>query len=180
MQKKKLRAFLTILLICCFTDFAQDNYTISGYVQDESSGESLIGVSIYDKNTYKGTTTNQYGFYSLTLPKDNMILFFHSLDLSLSKEKLDLSKDLRLNISLKNNAIVTDEVIVTGERLDKNVSSSDMSQAKIEVDNIKQLPVILGEVDVLKSAQLLPGIQSRGEGNSGLYVRGGGPDQNLS
>jgi outer membrane cobalamin receptor len=74
---------------------------------------------------------------------------------------------------------MTEEVIVTGERLDKNVSSSNMSQNKIGVDNIKQLPVILGEVDILKSAQLLPGIQSGGEGNSGLYVRGGGPDQNL-
>ncbi len=180
LQKKKLRAFLTILLICCFTDsFAQDNYTISGYVQDESSGESLIGVSIYDKNTYKGTTTNQYGFYSLTLPKGQYDIIFSFIGFKSIEKKLDLSKDLRLNISLKNNAIVTDEVIVTGERLDKNVSSSDMSQAKIEVDNIKQLPVILGEVDVLKSAQLLPGIQSGGEGNSGLYVRGGGPDQNL-
>ena len=179
-KKKKLRAFLTILLICCFTDsFAQDNYTISGYVQDESSGESLIGVSIYDKNTYKGTTTNQYGFYSLTLPKGQYDIIFSFIGFKSIEKKLDLNKDLRLNISLKNNAIVTDEVIVTGERLDKNVSSSDMSQAKIEVDNIKQLPVILGEVDVLKSAQLLPGIQSGGEGNSGLYVRGGGPDQNL-
>ena len=94
-------------------------------------------------------------------------------------KKITLNKDTRLNIALNSNTIVTEEVIVTGERLDKNVSSSNMSQAKLEVNNIKQLPVILGEVDVLKSAQLLPGIQSGGEGNSGLYVRGGGPDQNL-
>ena len=94
-------------------------------------------------------------------------------------KKITLNKNIRLNIALDNNAIVTEEVIVTGERLDKNVSSVNMSQVKIEVGKIKELPVILGEVDILKSAQLLPGIQSGGEGNSGLYVRGGGPDQNL-
>ena len=97
-----MRAFLTILLICCFTNsFAQDNYTISGYVQDESSGESLIGVSIYDKNTYKGTTTNQYGFYSLTLPKGQYDIIFSFIGFKSIEKKLDLSKDLRLNISLK-------------------------------------------------------------------------------
>ncbi len=166
-------------LLLTIISFAQENYTISGYVQDESSGENLIGVSIYDKENYKGTASNQYGFYSLTLEEGSYEIIYSFIGYKSISKTLKLNKNIRLNISLINDAILTDEVIVTGERLDKNVTSSNMSQSKIEVNNIKQLPVILGEVDIMKAAQLLPGIQSGGEGNSGLYVRGGGPDQNL-
>jgi len=171
----------TIFLLSLFTltCFSQNSYTISGYVQDNESGENLIGVSIYDKATFKGTSTNQYGFYSLTLNEGEYEILYSFIGYKTISKNINLNKDVRLNISLNSDAILTEEVIVTGERLDKNVSSSDMSQAKIAVSNIKQIPVILGEVDILKAAQLLPGIQSGGEGNSGLYVRGGGPDQNL-
>ena len=177
-MKKKHLIFL-LLTFLSFYSYGQKNYTISGYVQESESGENLIGVSIYDKETFKGTVTNQYGFYSLTLEEGNYEIIYSFIGLESTTKKVNLSKDLRINISLESNAIITEEVIVTGEKLDKNVSSSKMSQVKIEVSNIKQLPVILGEVDVLKSAQLLPGITSNGEGSSGLYVRGGGPDQNL-
>ncbi len=171
--------FLLVIMLFSINILAQKNYTISGYIQDKSSGENLIGVSIYDKQTYKGTASNQYGFYSLTLSKGDYVIIYSFIGYKSITKNITLNKNTRLNVSLTNDAIITEEVIVTGERLDKNVSSSNMSQAKIEVNNIKQLPVILGEVDILKSAQLLPGIQSGGEGNSGLYVRGGGPDQNL-
>jgi hypothetical protein len=176
----KGKIFTCILLnLVSISLLAQTNYTISGYVQDNESGENLIGVSIYDKNTFKGTVTNQYGFYSLTLEEGKYDIIYSFIGLESVTKNIILTKDTRINISLESNAILTDEVIVTGEKLDKNVTSSNMSQVKIEVNNIKQLPVILGEVDVLKSAQLLPGITSNGEGSSGLYVRGGGPDQNL-
>ena len=171
--------FLLVIALFSFSVLAQNNYTISGYVQDESSGENLIGVSVYDKQTYKGTASNQYGFYSLTLPQGDYVIIYSFIGYKSITENITLDKNTRLNVSLTSDAIIKEEVIVTGERLDKNVSSSNMSQAKIEVNNIKQLPVILGEVDIMKAAQLLPGIQSGGEGNSGLYVRGGGPDQNL-
>ncbi len=176
MKKRTSIFFLTFfsIVIC-----AQSNYTLSGYIQDESSGENLIGVSIYEKESFKGTASNEYGFYSLTLPKGNYKIVYSFIGFKSIIKSVNLNQNLRLNVSLNNNAIVTEEIEVTGERQDKNVNSSSMSQAKLEVQNIKQLPVILGEVDVLKSAQLLPGIQSGGEGNSGLYVRGGGPDQNL-
>ena len=118
-------------------------------------------------------------FYSLTIEEGNYVIIYSFIGYKSIAKNITLNKDIRLNIGLSSDAIITEEVIVTGEKLDKNVSSSDMSQAKLEVNNIKQLPVILGEVDILKSAQLLPGIQSGGEGSSGLYVRGGGPDQNL-
>ncbi len=170
---------LILFLLSSFITIGQNQYTISGYVQDNESGESLIGVSIYDQNTYKGTASNQYGFYSLTMDEGNYVIIYSFIGYKSISKNITLNKDTRLNIELSSDAIITEEVIVTGERLDKNISSSNMSQAKLEVNNIKQLPAILGEVDILKSAQLLPGIQSGGEGNSGLYVRGGGPDQNL-
>jgi hypothetical protein len=168
-----------LFLLHSFISIAQNQYTISGYVQDNESGENLIGVSIYDQQTYKGTASNQYGFYSLSMNEGNYVIIYSFIGYKSITKNINLNKDIRLNLALNNDAILTEEVIVTGERLDKNVSSSDMSQARLEVGNIKQLPVIFGEVDILKSAQLLPGIQSGGEGNSGLYVRGGGPDQNL-
>jgi len=148
-------------------------------VQEEKSGENLIGVSIYDETSNKGTTSNQYGFYSITLEKGTYKIVYSFIGLNTITKKLTLDKNIRLNISLSEKSILADEVVISSEKQDKNIESSDMGQAKLKVENIKQLPVILGEVDVLKSAQLLPGIQSGGEGNSGLYVRGGGPDQNL-
>ena len=138
-----------------------------------------IGVSIYESKSFKGTSTNQYGFFSLTLDKGEYEIVYSFIGYKTITKKITLDKNIRTNISLKTDAILTKEVIVEGERLDKNVASSNMSQVKLKVESVKELPVILGEVDVLKSAQLLPGIQSGGEGNSGLYVRGGGPDQNL-
>jgi hypothetical protein len=173
-----------IFTVFIFTFFSinvlgQNNYTISGYIQEDESGENLIGVSIYDKETLKGTVTNQYGFYSLTLEEKTYNITYSFIGLESVTKKIILNKNTRVNVSLRNKTIIAKEVLVTGEKLDKNVTSSNMSQVKIEVNNIKQLPVILGEIDVLKSAQLLPGITSNGEGSSGLYVRGGGPDQNL-
>ncbi len=148
-------------------------------MQEEKTGENLIGVSIYDKNSKKGTTSNQYGFYSITLDEGTYKIVYSFIGLNTITKDINLDKNIRLNISLSEESILADEVVISSERQDKNIESSDMGQAKLKVENIKQLPVILGEVDVIKSAQLLPGIQSGGEGNSGLYVRGGGPDQNL-
>ena len=171
--------FIFTLNLCYLNSFCQERFTISGYVQEEKSGENLIGVSIYDKISKKGTTSNQYGFYSITLEKGTYKIVYSFIGLNTITKNLILDKNIRLNISLSEKSILADEVVISSERQDKNIESSDMGQAKLKVENIKQLPVILGEVDVLKSAQLLPGIQSGGEGNSGLYVRGGGPDQNL-
>ena len=170
---------LSLFFLCFKLSFSQERFTISGYVQEENSGENLIGVSIYDKASQKGTTSNQYGFYSITLEKGTYEIIYSFIGLNTITKKINLNENIRLNISLSEKSILSEEVIITSERQDKNIESSDMSQAKLKVENIKQLPVILGEVDVIKSAQLLPGIQSGGEGNSGLYVRGGGPDQNL-
>ena len=175
----KVKYLILIFIFSFFNSLSQDRYTISGFIQDFNSGESLIGVSIYESQSFKGTSTNQYGFYSLTLDKGEYEIVYSFIGYKTITKKITLDRNIRTNISLKTDAILTKEVIVEGERLDKNVASSNMSQVKLKVESVKELPVILGEVDVLKSAQLLPGIQSGGEGNSGLYVRGGGPDQNL-
>jgi len=177
-----LRQNLILLSLFFFffkLSFGQDRFTISGYVQEENSGENLIGVSIYDRTSKKGTSSNQYGFYSITLEKGTYEIIYSFIGLNTITKKINLNKNIRSNISLSEKRILSEEVIITSEKQDKNIESSNMSQAKLEVKNIKKIPVILGEIDVLKSAQLLPGIQSGGEGNSALYVRGGGPDQNL-
>tara|TARA_B100000963_G_C22354954_1_gene548999 strand:+ start:130 stop:696 length:567 start_codon:yes stop_codon:yes gene_type:complete len=173
------RLILFITLISYSTSYSQNSFTLSGYVTEEETGESLIGVSVFDEKSLKGTTTNQYGFYSLTLESGTYSIQYSFIGLKTFSKTINLNEDKRVNISLKDNSIKTEEVTVKGEKSDKNVESTNMSQVKLQVSNIKKLPVILGEVDVLKSAQLLPGIQSGGEGNSALYVRGGGPDQNL-
>ena len=162
-SKNMSRVILVIVLLFSLNTIAQEQYTISGYVQDNASGENLIGVSIYEKETYKGTASNQYGFYSLTMTEGDYVIIYSFIGYESITKNVTLNKDIRLNLDLYNSAIITEEVIVTGERLDKNVASSNMSQAKLDVKNIKQLPVIFGEIDVLKTAQLLPGIQSGGE-----------------
>jgi hypothetical protein len=158
--------------------FAQ-KYTISGYLKEEKTGEYLIGASVYIKETFKGTTTNQYGFFSLTVEKGNYTLVASYLGFEDFNKALNLNSDLRINISLKPRAITGKEVVITDQRSDQNVQSTDMGRMEIEIEQAKVLPAFMGEVDVIKTIQLLPGIQSAGEGNTGFYVRGGGPDQNL-
>jgi hypothetical protein len=173
--------FLIIVLNIFFISAisAQEKYTISGYVKDASSGESLIGASVYIKESLKGTTTNQYGFYSLTLKQDNYNFVVSFIGYNDYIKKINLNKNLKINVSLKENIITTKEVVIKGERSDKNVQSTEVGTFQLPVKKIKELPAFLGEVDILKTIQLSPGVQSSGEGVSGIYVRGGGPDQNL-
>ncbi len=158
---------------------AQERFTISGYVKEASTGESLLGANVYVKESLQGTTTNAYGFYSMTLPNGNYTLVVSFIGCIEQQFSITLNQDVRQLISLENKPIETKEVIVVAEKEDKNVQSIEMGKNTLEIEKIKTLPSFLGEVDVLKSIQLLPGVQSAGEGNTGFYVRGGGPDQNL-
>ena len=166
-------------LIFSLSAFSQDKYTISGYVKEAETGEYLIGATVYIKETLQGTSTNQYGFYSLTIEEGNYTIDFAFLGLRTGSEKIQLNTNKRVNMALGSASITTNEVVVESERTDKNVENSNMSQIKVDVKTIKELPAFMGEVDVLKTIQLLPGVQSSGEGSAGFYVRGGGPDQNL-
>ena len=154
-------------------------HTISGYVRDLNSGEDLIGANVYIKELSKGTITNTYGFYSITIPAGNYSFAVSFIGYKDYTKKIKLDKNYKLNVSIGENIITTGEVVVTGERPEDNIESTQMGAIKLPVASIKKLPAIFGEVDILKTIQLLPGVQSGGEGNAGFYVRGGGPDQNL-
>lgn len=154
-------------------------YTISGYIKDGSNGESLLGAAVYVTELGKGTSTNEYGFYSVTLPADTYHLRITYIGFSQQIKEIVLDKDVRLNIEMGNEAKEIQEVVITGEKKGQNVESTNMGKTELKVEVSKALPALFGEVDILKTIQLLPGIKSSGEGNSAFYVRGGGPDQNL-
>lgn len=176
--------FIKLLLLVALLQgatgvWAQQKYTISGYIKDTESGEALLGATILAKETNQGATTNMYGFYSLTLPAGNYTISFAFIGFEKKEVKVALTEDKRMNMELGFSSIVTEQITITGERKDKNVESTDMGRLELTTEQVKALPALLGEVDIMKTLQLLPGVQSAGEGNSGFYVRGGGPDQNL-
>ena len=172
--------FSFLLFLFSVTVFAQSSrFTISGYVREAATGEAMIGATVVLKEIHKGANTNQYGFYSITVDKGSYTLSVTYLGFEEFTQILDLSSDQRINISMKVKAIQAEAVVITGEREDKNVKSTEMGTVKLSMDEIKALPAFLGEVDIMKTIQLLPGVKSAGDGNAGFYVRGGGPDQNL-
>ncbi|NLB85762.1 MAG: TonB-dependent receptor [Bacteroidales bacterium] len=175
-MRLKLLCFISLIFIS-FSLFSQ-KYTLSGYIKDKQSGEELLGANIIIKDQNIGTTTNASGFYTLSVPAGEYEITYSFIGYGEITEKVKLNSNKSLNISLESSAIITQEVIVSGEK-NKNVEDSKMSVIKLPVEAIKTLPAFMGEVDILKTLQLLPGIQSAGDGNSGYYVRGGGPDQNL-
>ena len=170
--------YLILSLFLVTSLSGQKKYTISGYLSDGDSGEKLISANVIDLNSEKGTTSNLYGFYSLTLPEDSVTLVFSYIGYGTVIKKLYLDKNIQLNVSLKGS-ISLETVEVNAEKINKIEEQTQMSKVSLPVDQIKRLPALLGEVDVLKAIQMLPGVQSGSEGQTGLYVRGGSPDQNL-
>lgn len=158
---------------------AQEKFTLSGSVKDSLTGESLIGAYIVSPQTKAGVITNAYGFYSLTLPKGSYKIRYEYLGYVPQEMDISLTSDITKNVELKTKSISLKEVVVNGEASNQNVASSSMSIQKLDIKEVKALPVLFGEQDILKTIQLLPGIKSAGEGNSGFYVRGGTTDQNL-
>lgn len=174
----KTTIILLILSVLFFLQGFSQSFTISGYVTDKETGEKLITASVFDKHSMQGTITNNYGFFSLTLPTDSIDFFVSYIGYKTFEKKFYLSKSVSFNISLIPT-IELQEVNVTAEKIEEIQQTTQMSSIKIPVNQITKIPALLGEVDVLKAIQLLPGVQSGTEGASGLYVRGGGPDQNL-
>ncbi len=171
------------LLIYCFLLFlstfaSSQNYTISGYVTDSKNGETLINSAVFDNSSRKGSVTNSYGFYSLTIPKGKVDLVFSYVGYMQQNRPFTLSKDTVINIKMLENTELS-EVIVYANRKDLGVRGSQMSAIDIPISQIKSVPTLFGETDVLKALQLLPGVKSGTEGSAGFYVRGGGPDENL-
>lgn len=154
------------------------NVTLSGYVQDLDTGEPLIGASVYDTRSGKGTISNEYGFYSLTLPADSVLLRASYVGYQAMEFRLHVTENRKFAINMKAS-LVLDDVEITASDLERIEEQTQMSTIDVSMDKVKALPVLLGEKDVLKTIQLLPGVQSGSEGSSGIYVRGGGQDQNL-
>ena len=178
MNDFKKYILLTSLLIT-FGVFGQENYTISGTVYDQSSNETLIGVSIYFPELNSGTSTNEYGFYSITIPAGSHTISIGYLGYTSISEILELSQKTTKDFFLFEEAENLDEIIIESSIERLNIKTPQMSVHKLSTKTIKQIPVVLGEADIIKSIILLPGVTSAGEGASGFNVRGGSADQNL-
>lgn len=166
-----------LFLFAISAAFGQENATISGYINEASSGEAIIGGQIYVPGIQKGAVTNEFGFYSLTIPTGSYQIIFRGGGLPNDTLNIQLTKDTTITSELGKTTSI-DEVEVNGKKND-NVNSTKIGQIELDINLIKKLPAFLGEVDVLKTIQLLPGVSSVSEGGQGFYVRGGGPDQNL-
>jgi outer membrane receptor protein involved in Fe transport len=173
---------LILLLFCTLLSLrvvAQDRVTLSGYVKDSLSSETLIGANIAIKGSDFGVSTNQYGFYSITLKPATYTIQVSFVGYTTSTFVLDLTKNKQLNILITPRVVIDNNVVVTSRKRDNNVKAAQMGKIDLSIATAKALPSFMGEVDILKTLQLLPGVRNAGEGNAGFYVRGGGPDQNL-
>lgn len=175
-----MKRLYVLFLFISSVIFAQDNYSISGTIKDQSSGETLFGATVFIENSTIGTTTNEYGFYSITVPEGNYSLIISYLGFEDNRIEITLNTDQNLNIELSESTNQLNEVVLqTEDSEDINLRKPQMSVSKLNVATIKQMPAVLGEVDIIKSIQLLPGVTNNGEGSSGFNVRGGSVDQNL-
>jgi hypothetical protein len=169
-----------LLLFCCLHfayGMAQEKFTISGTISDATNNETLIGVNIYVPELKIGTSTNAYGFYSLTLPEGTYVFEFSYVGYQTFAEQILMTKNIKKSVSLDSGEQLQ-EVVITEKRR-ANIRKAEMSVNKLSIATIKKMPVVFGEVDVIKSILLLPGVTNAGEGASGFNVRGGGADQNL-
>ena len=190
MQKPYFFYFISCLLFCTNSIhlYAGDGYrekqniqaySIHGNIKSQSTGELLIGVTVSILNHNEGTTSNEYGFYSLTMPAGNYTILVSAIGMKPKQVNVFLDKDQRLDISLEEDITSLEEVRVVARTTDRSLKNPQMGVERINVQETGNIPVIFGERDILKTLQLLPGVKQAGDGNSGFYVRGGAADQNL-
>ncbi len=178
MISKKISLFC-LLLLSCLLATAQEKFTLSGTISDSNSNETLIGVNLFIPELKTGVTTNEYGFYSITIPKGNYSIRISYMGYQTLEESIQLNQNTKTNFKLLTNENTLKEIIITDTKTKTDIRKPEMSVNKLSISAIKRMPVVLGEVDVLKSILLLPGVTNAGEGASGFNVRGGGADQNL-
>ncbi len=174
----RLSLCLVATLLLSLWSIAQ-NFTLSGYVKDVETGEELIGASVYVPTLQLGSSTNAYGYYVMELPKGTYELDVQFIGYSLKKVTVELNSDTKLDLELVAEGFQIQEVVVTDEKGDENIRNVEMSTAKLSIKEVKKIPQLLGEVDIIRTIQLLPGVSTVGEGASGFNVRGGKIDQNL-
>ncbi len=183
MLHKKLNKLLLVLFIgfslFSFGNEMKEHHTLSGFITDSDNGESLPGATVFITDLQRGTATNTYGFYSVTLPSGSYSIRYSFVGYSDTTININLFADTTINIELAPFAERLDEVEITGEAVNENITSSQMSVNTITSQTIKEIPALMGEVDLIKALQLLPGVKFVAEGSSGFSVRGSSPDQNL-
>ncbi|MFD2917052.1 TonB-dependent receptor [Psychroserpens luteus] len=171
---------LGFCLLCSSLIQAQEKYSVRGTIKDFSNGETLLGATVFLKGTSNGAVTNEYGFFSLTAPKGSYTLIISYIGYESISQDIELNADQTLNFELKESATSLNEVVIVADEPEQvSIKKPQMSVSKLNAGTIKQMPAVLGEVDVIKSIQMLPGVTNNGEGSSGFNVRGGAVDQNL-
>ena len=173
-----MRLIFLFQFVIASTLYSQSNFTLSGHIQDSASGEQLISATVWCEDVELGVTANLYGFYSLTLPEGKHNILVSYLGYATLRFEVNLNENIKMDVDLVAGTTLF-EAVVTGDSFNKIEDQVQMSKINIPIDQVKSLPAIGGEVDLLKVLQLLPGVQSGGEGSTGIYVRGGSPDQNL-
>lgn len=174
-----MRYFLVFSFLLVINYLNSQSHIISGYVKEEGTGETLIGVNISIKeNKNIGVVSNYYGFYSLTLADGDYTLIYTYIGYAPVEKKISLRQNVELDVSM-NRGVEIQEVVIKSKNEKDNIESTEMGKLEVGIETVKKLPALMGEVDILKVLQLLPGVSSATEGTSGMYVRGGGPDQNL-
>jgi hypothetical protein len=180
MKKKVVHRYPILLLFLLLLSADMDGkVVVSGYVRDSATGEELIGANVAILETGSGTVTNTYGYYSLSLDPGFYTLVYSYVGYVSEKHSLRLGEDLELNIELSESLQELDEVTVTAEAGNANITRMETGSTQLPIQSIRKIPALMGEVDVIKAIQLLPGVQVTSEGSSGFSVRGGSPDQNM-
>jgi hypothetical protein len=171
--------FFFIIIIFSVLNANAQKYTLSGFLKDSLTSDFLSGATIQIESSKVGVSSNAYGFYSLTVDKGRYVILINYVNYEQKRITIDVASDLTLDISLKERITSLNEVVVSSRKKDQKIASTDMSVERITAKDIKQIPMVLGEADVIKSIQLLPGVSAPNEGSSGFNVRGGAADQNL-
>jgi len=173
-------AFLVLFMsVLSLTGLAQNKYTLSGYMRDAENGEGLIGATVYVDEIASGTVTNVYGFYSISLPEGTYNITYNFLGYKAVEKEVDLTNDMTFDIEMVSDSKLLQAVEVTAEKANKNVTNLDIGVERMDAKMVKDIPQFMGEVDIIRSIQLLPGVSTVGEGATGFNVRGGNIDQNL-
>ncbi len=175
-----MKRLLLVLMLCTAALSAQEKYTVSGIVKEVKNGETAFGASVFLKGTSIGSITNEYGFFSITAPKGTYTLIVSYMGFENMTKEITLDQNQKVNFEIKEESTRLDEVVVIAEETERvSLKKPEMSVSKLNIKTVKQMPVVLGEVDIIKSLQMLPGVTKNGEGTGGFHVRGGSVDQNL-
>lgn len=174
-----MKQFLPIFLILLGLGVSAQTTTLSGYIRDAANGEEMIGANVYFPEIKKGTATNAYGFYSISIPPGEYQVQFLFIGYETKEQTIDLRSDVRLDVELGSDNVELQEVVLTDSRAVENVKSVEMSVTDLSIQEVKKIPALLGEADVIRTLQLMPGVTTVGEGATGFNVRGGNIDQNL-